>query len=145
MSNETIQKFGYPGTLLGDYKHWVVLLRPEQVTLGALVMACKGEVERVSDVGADAFAELATVTSDIETTLAKLFHYDKINYVLYMMVDKHVHWHVVPRYAKDQSACGVTFHDSGWPKLPVMPEFTKLTPEQFEELHQRMSDAWPTR
>jgi hypothetical protein len=31
--NETINKFGYPKTLLKEYKHWVVLLRPKQATL----------------------------------------------------------------------------------------------------------------
>ena len=37
--NPTIEKFGYPGTLIGETAHWVVLLRPAQVTLGSLVVA----------------------------------------------------------------------------------------------------------
>ena len=31
--NETIRKFGYPETLVKEYTHWVVLLRPKQPTL----------------------------------------------------------------------------------------------------------------
>jgi len=31
--NDTIRKFGYPDTLIHEYDHWVVLLRPQQVTL----------------------------------------------------------------------------------------------------------------
>ena len=57
-ANSTIAKFGYPGSLLADYQHWVVLLRPQQVTLGALVLACKSEALAFSDIGAAAFAEL---------------------------------------------------------------------------------------
>ena len=37
--NVTMQKFGYPDTLIAEYDHWVVLLRPSQVTLGSLVLA----------------------------------------------------------------------------------------------------------
>ena len=35
--NSTIEKFGYPSTLLRDYRHWVLLLRPAQVTAGSLI------------------------------------------------------------------------------------------------------------
>ena len=41
--NPTMQKFGYPDSLIREYDHWVVLLRPQQVTLGALVLVCKDE------------------------------------------------------------------------------------------------------
>ena len=34
--NETARKFGYPASMVGDYDHWLVLLRPAQVTLGSL-------------------------------------------------------------------------------------------------------------
>ncbi len=37
--NKTIVRFGYPATLVAEYEHWVVLLRPEQPTLGSLVLA----------------------------------------------------------------------------------------------------------
>ncbi|HEX8620923.1 MAG TPA: HIT family protein, partial [Allosphingosinicella sp.] len=41
--NETIRGFGHPMTLIADYTHWVVLLRPAQPTLGSLILAAKGE------------------------------------------------------------------------------------------------------
>jgi len=34
MTNTTLDKFGYPGTLIEDGPRWAVLLRPAQVTLG---------------------------------------------------------------------------------------------------------------
>ena len=57
--NQTIEKFGYPGTLIREYDHWVVLLRPAQATLGALILACKDEASRFSDITLEAFTEMA--------------------------------------------------------------------------------------
>ena len=36
--NPTIVKFGYPASLVHELEHWVILLRPAQVTLGSLVL-----------------------------------------------------------------------------------------------------------
>ena len=47
MTNETMRKFGYPDTLIREYEHWVVLLRPAQVTLGSLVLAAKSDADRI--------------------------------------------------------------------------------------------------
>ena len=40
MPHETLLKFNYPNTLLREYQHWAVLLRPKQVTVGSLVLIC---------------------------------------------------------------------------------------------------------
>ena len=47
--NATGIKFGYPASVVAEYTHWVVLLRPQQVTLGALMLVCK---EAVTSFGA---------------------------------------------------------------------------------------------
>ena len=57
MVNATAQKFGYPASLVRDYDHWLVLVRPAQVTLGALVVAAKSDVTAYSALPAAAFAE----------------------------------------------------------------------------------------
>lgn len=142
MPHETILKFGYPQTLLHEYKHWVVLLRPKQVTVGSLVLACKEDAERVSEVSAKAFAELKTVTTDVETTLQKAFLYDKINYLLLMMVDKQVHFHVLPRYAEARQVAGGTFTDSAWPGPPDVTQALDMTDEQLEEVQNALRSDW---
>jgi len=117
MYNETMRKFGYPDTRLGEFEHWVVLLRPKQVTLGSLVLAAKGEVMRLGEMGPAAFRELATVTAQLEATLEHAFQYDKINYLLLMMLDRHVHFHVLPRYASP----GETRHRGRGSKASIGP------------------------
>ena len=39
--NATIEKFGWPATLVREFEHWVVLARPAQPALGSLVLAAK--------------------------------------------------------------------------------------------------------
>ncbi|MFU8813704.1 MAG: hypothetical protein ACNA7W_00045 [Pseudomonadales bacterium] len=68
--NETIGKFGYPGTLIHEYGHWVVLLRPQQVTLGSLVLASKEPATEFHQLSAAGFGELRTAVSDIERAVA---------------------------------------------------------------------------
>jgi diadenosine tetraphosphate (Ap4A) HIT family hydrolase len=116
--NQTIEKFGYPGTLLKEYDHWVVLLRPAQATLGALILACKDEANRFSDITPEAFTEMGRAVTDIERGLASLFDYRKLNYLMLMMVDPDVHYHVLPRYESDQTYGQATFTDPGWPGPP---------------------------
>jgi len=141
--NDTIVKFGHPDTLLGDYAHWVVLLRPDQVTAGSLVLACKGNVKRVPEVPEAAFAELHRVTTDLEAALKSAFAFDRINYVLLMMVDPHVHWHVIPRYAAVREVAGVTFEDRGWPGHPTLKEPIPLSKPQFADLLAVVRAHWP--
>lgn len=116
--NQTIVRFGYPDTLIREYEHWVVLLRPAQATLGALILACKDEATRYSDITPAAFTEMAGVVGDMERALSSLFDYRKLNYLMLMMVDPDVHYHVLPRYESDQTWAGSTFTDPGWPGPP---------------------------
>ena len=89
MTNDTMRKFGYPESLIREYEHWVVLLRPAQVTLGSLVLAAKSNATAFGQLPAGAHAELAAVTSEIEATLNAEIGYEKINYLMLMMVDPH--------------------------------------------------------
>lgn len=142
MPHETLLKFNYPNTLLREYTHWAVLLRPQQVTVGSLVLACRAEVTSMAEVPAEAFAELQTVTTDLEGALKRVFAFDKINYLLLMMVDKHVHFHVIPRYATPRTVGNTAFSDRAWPKPPDVTQALELTGQQFAELFQLLRTAW---
>src|SRR3546814_6864573 len=75
--NETIRKFGYPATLIREYDHWVVLLRPAQLTLGSLVLAAKSEATDFNDLSPAAFTELKRATAHINTALSKAVSHAK--------------------------------------------------------------------
>ena len=132
--NDTIAKFGHPATLIAEYAHWVVLLRPAQPTLGALVLAAKSDATAFGDLPAEAHAELKTATAAIEAALAQAVGYAKINYLMLMMVDPHVHFHVLPRYDGERSGAGLTVGDAGWPGQPDLGQAIKLDETQIAAL-----------
>jgi diadenosine tetraphosphate (Ap4A) HIT family hydrolase len=141
--NETIRKFGYPDTLVRTYDHWVVLVRPKQVTLGSLVLACTDPARALGEVGTEAFAELAQVTRDLEAALRAAFAYDRINYLLLMMVDPDVHFHVLPRYASERSFAGQHLTDSAWPKPPDVTRDLGMSADVLAQLRAYLAAHWP--
>jgi diadenosine tetraphosphate (Ap4A) HIT family hydrolase len=141
--NETILRFGYPDTLVKEYDHWVVLLRPPQVTLGSLILACKEDAQRLSDVSVEAYTELKAATVGIETALSLAFQYDKINYLALMMVDKEVHFHVIPRYGRAIDMFGHTFLDAGWPAVPQLGATADISDAQFNDILEKVRGCMP--
>ena len=116
--NETMRKFGAPQTIIHSFRYWSVLLRPAQATLGALVLAAHEPARAFSELSPASFTEMYDVTNQVEFTLTKAFQYDKLNYLMLMMVDPDVHFHIIPRYAQPQQFGGREFVDAGWPAVP---------------------------
>ena len=132
--NVTIEKFGWPATLIAEFDHWLVLLRPAQPTLGSLVLAARSDATAFAGLPGEAHAELKRVTGAIEAALARFTGYARLNYLMLMMVDPHVHFHVIPRYEGAREWGGVAFPDAGWPALPQLGEAVKLEPAQRDAL-----------
>ena len=124
--NPTIEKFGWPATLIREFDHWVVLARPAQPTLGSLVLAAKSDATAFGDLPSEAHAELKQVTAAIEAALATAVGYARLNYLMLMMVDPHVHFHVIPRYEGAREWGGREFVDVGWPKVPDLAHAVAL-------------------
>jgi diadenosine tetraphosphate (Ap4A) HIT family hydrolase len=142
MANQTSVRFGYPETLIREYEHWVVLLREPQATLGSLVLCAKSEATEFSALPMEAHVEMGMVVRELEHALKAAFSYEKINYLMLMMVDPNVHFHVIPRYSEPQSACGLTIPDPGWPVLPKLGEAQDITPAERDELRAYISKYW---
>ncbi len=140
----TLTKFGYPSTLVREFEHWCVLLRPQQVTLGALVLAAKSEVTQFSGLPVGAFTELALVTAACETALRSFAAYDKINYLMLMMVDPQVHFHVIPRYQTAPSFTRLLFADPGWPGMPDLKFATDVADTVRSQLQYDLQKAFAT-
>jgi diadenosine tetraphosphate (Ap4A) HIT family hydrolase len=142
MINETLRKFGYPQNLLRDYVHWCVLLRTNQITLGSLVLGAKGDATAFSQLSPQAFSELGTIVGHIESSLRSFRPWDKINYLMLMMVDPNVHFHVIPRYGKSQSFGGLEFPDKGWPAAPDLASPVALAEPMRDELIAAIKSSW---
>ena len=140
--NATMKKFGYPDTRIAESERWAVLLRPQQVTLGSLVLVCKEPAGAFSNLSPSAFSELHDVVGKIESALARAFAYDKINYLMLMMVDPDVHFHVLPRYAKARRFQDHEFHDHGWPGPPDLKRVNAIDDAIAAALLKRLQALW---
>ena len=124
--NNTIEKFGYPATLVREYAHWVLLVRPAQVTAGSLILAAKSDATAYGALPPAAFAEQGVIIAELEQKLRETVKMDKINYLMLMMVDPHVHFHIFPRYRGERSFAGLMLTDHGWPGPPDLKSAVEL-------------------
>ena len=124
--NNTIEKFGYPATLVREYAHWVLLVRPAQVTAGSLILAAKSDATAYGALPPAAFTEQGVIIAELEQKLRKTVKMDKINYLMLMMVDPHVHFHIFPRYRGARSFAGLMLTDHGWPGPPDLNSAVEL-------------------
>lgn len=138
-----MRAFGHPDSLVREYDHWVVLVRPKQVTLGALVMACKERAQSFGAVSSEAFREHERVVRDIEQGLKAFLAFEKINYLMLMMVDKEVHYHVLPRYSETRNFEGVDYPDPGWPAVPDLTSGPVLEGESLAAMVAGIRGGWP--
>jgi diadenosine tetraphosphate (Ap4A) HIT family hydrolase len=129
--NPTMKAFGYPDSLVREFEHWVVLVRGDQVTLASLVLAAKSDATAYGDLPREAFAEQGQIVAAIERALRDFVQYEKINYLMLMMVDPNPHFHVIPRYSGLRSWNGIEFPDAGWPKAPQLASAVTLSGEDI--------------
>lgn len=109
-------------------EHWIVSVRPEQITIGSLLLSLRRECTSMGYLHADEGESFSTACSFIEKTLKAKLSPEKVNYMALMMVDPQVHFHVVPRYSKPVFLGGTLYNDAFWPRpvemshsLPVNP------------------------
>lgn len=137
-----MRKFGAPATCIHDYSHWSVLLRPVQITLGSLVLAAHDTATAFSQVSRNSFTELATVTRDLEQALSRAFQFERINYLMLMMVDPDVHFHVIPRYSGPRRFEGLEFLDFGWPGPPDLTRANETDSSINERIRAHLGSVW---
>lgn len=137
-----MKAFGHPATLIADFWWWCVLLRPKQPTLGSLVLAAKADVRALSELPREAFAELADAAIGIERCLKSFCAYERINYLMLMMVDPHPHFHVIPRYGSARVFGDVEFPDHGWPGPPALDRAAGLDDALKSRMIETLRSIW---
>lgn len=99
-------------------EHWTVLVRKSQVTIGSVVLAANRGFTSGSELTPEEAADFPQVVGRLERMLNKAFQFDKINYLCLMMVDRHYHFHVLPRYEREREFAGLRWVAIDWPKPP---------------------------
>ena len=140
--NATMQKFGAPQTVIRQFQYWSVMLRPAQATLGALVLVAHEPAKAFSELSSDSFTELHMITAQLESALNKAFQNDKLNYLMLMMVDPDVHFHVIPRYARAKLFMDTEFVDTGWPAMPNLAQVNKTDATMNQKILDHINTCW---
>jgi len=142
VTNPTEIKFGDPATRVAQSAHWTVLLRPKQPTLGSLVLVCREPAAAFAELSAAAFADLQGIVRRVEIVVRQVSAYERINYLMLMMVDRDVHFHVIPRYDGTRSFHGTEYRDAGWPGPPALDAAVTPAAAARDALLERLRSAW---
>lgn len=111
------EKFRVNELRIFETKHWIWSLRPAQVTLGSGILSLKRPCLEFSLLQQKEFSDLNNLIKVVEFTLTRAFNYDVMNYLMLMMVDKHVHFHVIPRYSRTIDRFNIAWRDKCWPGI----------------------------
>lgn len=133
------EKFKLDQYTLFESDYWVWSLRPLQGTIGAGVLSLKRECPILSQATAEEFADLEKIVKVIEKTLKDCFDYDIMNYLMLMMVDKQVHYHVFPRYENTVTLNGKEYKDPNWPKPPELAG-EALSDEEMQAIYNEIKN-----
>lgn len=143
--NPTLERFAYPQALVHEYEHWVVLIRPVQITPLSCVIAARADVHSLGELSPAAGAELPTVIGDYEATVRRIVPAEKFNYLALMMVDPNPHFHAIPRYPRPIVMGARPFTDTGYPKPPDIAAGLELDAATLEAWRQGLAQRWTQR
>lgn len=117
--------------LLHETKYWKLSLRPNQITIGSCLISLNRECKSIKDLSSEELKEFKVISKIAEGTLSRAFGFEAVNYLLLMMDDKQIHYHVIPRYSKKIHFLGKEWIDKGWPKLPEF--YTSVENESYNK------------
>nr|WP_156889324.1 HIT family protein [Halomonas sp. 1513] len=101
-------------------EHWILSVRPEQITLGSMVLSSSLGKTTLSQLTAEEGAEMAVLLGEAENLAKDKFGSMRINVLCLMMKDPIVHFHIFPRYDKEVEVRGVHWRDEDYPAPPSM-------------------------
>ncbi len=115
-------KFRVEELKVRENRSWTWSVRPGQPTLGAGILSLNRHAGKFSEVSSAEMQDLAEMVGALEEAVKSAFDHKIMNYLMLMMVDHHVHYHVIPRYEATRTFAGREWADNGWPALPVLAD-----------------------
>ena len=127
MNLEFAGRFNKAELLLKEFKHWVIIIRENVVTLGSCIIILKSGKPFLKDVSSEEMAEFSEVCKWFEDKTKALYGAEKWNYCAMMMKDEFVHFHAIPRYSKEVNAYDKVWVDTDWPKATTLSKIDNET------------------
>lgn len=133
-------KFRLPELQFHDDGHWLASVRPEQITLGAMVISTRREILNLGDLSADEARSLGGMFGMAEELARDVYGAVRINILCLMMKDPIVHFHVLPRYAEEVRRHDLVWVDQDWPGPPVV-RAAETTDEHLFAIREALTEA----
>ena len=121
--------------------HWVVSVRPGQITLGSMVVSSRAGLLDFVDLDAAAGAALASTFAQVEQVAREVLGAVRVNFVALMMKDPVIHFHALPRYSGDVDRYGATWRDDDWPGPPTFGP-APVSDDVLTAIRDDLTDAW---
>lgn len=113
------EKFSVSSLTIFSSPYWAWSLRPTQPTLGASVVSLRRDAGRLVEILPDESVDLIRVLGLAQDRLMERFGCKKVNVLMLMHFDAHLHFHVMPRYQAEVTMFETVWKDPGWPGFPV--------------------------
>ena len=128
--------------ILAEGEHWRLVLNRNQDLLGKCFLALRRHCEAVADLTSQEWAELHAQLRVTTEALWQTFCPDRFNYAFLQNQDRHVHLHVIPRYAAPRVLAGEMFPDAGYPDHYAVGHPARVVPvEAVEEIVEKLRQA----
>lgn len=123
------------GPILAESLRWRLILNHNQNLLGKCFLVLRRHLESVPQLTADEWVELHYQVARATTMLTATFAPDHLNYAFLQNQDRHIHLHIIPRYAKARQFAELVFEDVDYPGHYAVPAPTRrLGPEHQHAL-----------
>ena len=129
--------------VIDDTALWQVRLNYTQNLPRKLLIVLKRHEEQVVKLSPEEWQELHAHVQRTTERLRRAFAPDHFNYAFLQNQDRHVHLHVIPRYATARLIAGLRFEDPDYPGQYSVPALERrVSAAALDELTQLLNDAY---
>ena len=125
---------------LAESEYWRLVINRNQNLLGKCMLVLRRHLETVPDLTVEEWTDLQPELRRANAALTAAFAPDHFNYAFLQNQDRHIHLHIIPRYAEARIFAGIVFDDPDYPAHYSVPGPTRILDKTqldmlAEELH----------
>ena len=109
-----------------ESKHWRLVVNRNQNLLGKCMLVLRRHLESVPELAPEEWVDLHPQVQKIHAALRLAFAPDHFNYAFLQNQDRHIHLHIIPRYASPRTVAGIVFEDPDYPAHYSVPGPTHI-------------------
>ena len=123
------------GPLVTSSSYWRLIINYNQNLLGKCFWVLRRHLEAVPDLSVEEWSDLHLQLARTTEALTALFSPDHFNYAFLQNQDRHIHLHIIPRYATQRFFAEEVFSDPDYPSHYGVPgTLHRLPPEALDEM-----------